>query len=230
MNIQQIHQSHQILSHTHQGKLNFNCSGFVSGDLFYLNYGRVEDFKRIKDLGIDLRGSIVLIRYGKIYRGLKVQNAENAGAKGVILYSDPIDDGDKAGVVYPNGPYRPESSVQRGSLEYLSTYPGDPTTPGFASLPGTTQRLNRDEVTNIPKICVHPISYRDAKQFLNILDGEDADGDWQGGITLDNNKKYKIGISGSIYKTSINIDQLEEIKPIFNVFLTIEGIQKNKKR
>ena len=108
-------------------------SGDVEAEVVYANYGRPEDFKKLEDLKVDVRGKIVIVRYGDNFRGVKSFVAEEHGAAGVIIYSDPIDDGYFKGDVYPKGPWRPESGVQRGSIQYMFKYPGDPTTPGFAS-------------------------------------------------------------------------------------------------
>ena len=118
-------------------------SGDVEAEVVYANYGRPEDFKKLEDLKVDVRGKIVIVRYGDNFRGVKSFVAEEHGAAGVIIYSDPIDDGYFKGDEYPKGPWRPESGVQRGSIQYMFKYPGDPTTPGFAStidLPESTAR------------------------------------------------------------------------------------------
>ncbi len=114
----------------------YGVSGEVTGQVVYTNYGRPEDFATLDRLGVDVRGKVVLARYGEIFRGLKVRNAQKRGAKGILIYSDPADDGFAKGDVYPNGPYRPGSSLQRGSVQFLSLGPGDPSTPGGPSVKG----------------------------------------------------------------------------------------------
>jgi len=108
-------------------------SGDVTGDVVYANYGRLEDFDQLAADHIDLHGKIVITRYGSNFRGVKVYIAEQRGAAGVLIYSDPQDDGYFKGDTYPQGPWRPDSGVQRGSVQYLFKYPGDPETPGVAS-------------------------------------------------------------------------------------------------
>ena len=110
-------------------------SGDVTAGVVYANYGTPDDFKRLDDLHIDVRGKIVLVRYGANFRGVKVYIAQQHGAAGVIIYSDPADDGYFQGDPYPHGPWHPETAVQRGSVEYLFKYPGDATTPDIASTP-----------------------------------------------------------------------------------------------
>ena len=105
----------------------------MTAGVVYANYGSPADFKRLAELGIDVKGKIVIVRYGGNYRGIKVYDAQLAGAKGVLIYSDPADDGYFKGDMYPKGPYRPESAVQRGAVQFLPIYPGDATTPGVAS-------------------------------------------------------------------------------------------------
>src|SRR5438552_1955337 len=109
-------------------------SGDAEADVIYANYGRPEDFKKLEDMKIDVRGKIVIVRYGENFRGVKSFVAEEHGAAGVIIYSDPWDDGYFKGDAYPKGPWRPEQAVQRGSVQYMFNYPGDPTTPGIASV------------------------------------------------------------------------------------------------
>ncbi len=110
-------------------------SGDVKGEVVYANYGRLEDFDHLAAQHIDLHGKIVIVRYGSNFRGVKVYIAEQRGAAGVLIYSDPQDDGYYKGDAYPDGPWRPASGVQRGSVQYLFKYPGDPETPGVASTP-----------------------------------------------------------------------------------------------
>ena len=114
----------------------YGVSGDVTGQVVYANYGRPEDFTALEKLGVDVRGKIVLVRYGDLFRGLKVRNAQKKGAKGILIYSDPIDDGYGRGDVYPTGPYRSGSSLQRGSVQFLSLGPGDPSTPNGPSIKG----------------------------------------------------------------------------------------------
>ncbi len=123
----------------------YGVSGDITGQVVYVNYGRPEDFAAVESMGIEVRGKIVLVRYGEVFRGLKVRNAQKRGAKGILIYSDPADDGYARGDVYPNGPFRPASAIQRGSVQFLSLGPGDPSTPGFPSIKGA-KRIPFDEV------------------------------------------------------------------------------------
>ena len=107
-------------------------SGDVTADVVYANYGTLADFDRLKQLGVDVKGKIVIVRYGQNFRGVKVYIAQQRGAAGVIIYSDPADDGYDRGDKYPRGPFRPDSAVQRGSVQFLPIYSGDPETPGVA--------------------------------------------------------------------------------------------------
>ncbi len=135
----------------------YGVSGDVTGQVVYANYGRPEDFATLERLGIDVEGKIVLVRYGEVFRGLKVRNAQKRKARGILIYSDPADDGFARGDVYPNGPFRPGSSVQRGSVQFLSLGPGDPSTPDGPSIKGA-KRLPFD-VNNgfvLPGVTVLP--------------------------------------------------------------------------
>ena len=159
-------------------------SGDAEAEVVYANYGRPEDFKKLEELKIDVRGKIVIVRYGDNFRGVKSFVAEEHGASGVIIYSDPIDDGYFKGDAYLKGPWRPESGVQRGSIQYMFKYPGDPTTPGFASVTTLqeSQRVPPEKAADMPKIPTTPLSYGDARPILENLAGPESPRDWQGAL------------------------------------------------
>jgi N-acetylated-alpha-linked acidic dipeptidase len=159
-------------------------SGDVQAEVVYANYGTPEDFERLAKLKIDVRGKIVLVRYGQNFRGVKVFVAQEHGAAGVLLYSDPFDDGWRRGDKYPNGPWRPDTAVQRGSVGYMFEYPGDPTTPGFASVPSLpeSRRVSPEKAAQMPKIPATPLSYHDASPILEHLAGPDSPREWQGAL------------------------------------------------
>ena len=194
-------------------------SGDVTGEVVYANYGRLEDFDALEAQHIDLHGKIVLVRYGSNFRGVKVYIAEQRGAIGVLIYSDPQDDGYFQGDVYPNGPWRPDTAVQRGSVQYLFKYPGDPQTPGVAStvdLPDSA-RLDPLKTGNQPSIISIPISYHDASPILQALKGPNVPKGWQGALPF----SYHIGGSGvSIHLIS---DQDYQIRTIWDVIGKIKG-------
>jgi N-acetylated-alpha-linked acidic dipeptidase len=169
-------------------------SGDVTGQVVYANYGRLEDFDQLAAQHIDLHGKIVLCRYGSNFRGVKVYIAERRGAAGVLIYSDPQDDGYYKGDAYPMGPWRPETGVQRGSVQYLPKYSGDPETPGVAStldLPDSA-RVPTDKSGNQPHIISIPISYHDAAPILENLKGAGVPQGWQGALPF----RYHLGDSG----------------------------------
>jgi N-acetylated-alpha-linked acidic dipeptidase len=169
-------------------------SGDVTGQVVYANYGRLEDFDQLAAQHIDLHGKIVLCRYGSNFRGVKVYIAELRGAAGVLIYSDPQDDGYYKGDAYPAGPWRPETGVQRGSVQFLPKYSGDPETPGVAStleLPDSA-RVPNDKSGNQPHIISIPISYHDAAPILQNLKGAGVPQGWQGALPF----RYHLGDSG----------------------------------
>ena len=169
----------------------YSASGDVTADVVYANYGRAEDFQKLKDLGVDIKGKIVIVRYGETFRGVKPFLAAQYGAAAVIIYSDPQDDGYVKGDPYPKGPWRPATGVQRGSVQYLFRYPGDPTTPGIAStmdLP-ESKRTPPDKADDLPRIPVTPLSYADASPILQNLGGPESPRSWQGGLPF----TYHIG-------------------------------------
>ena len=157
-------------------------SGDVTGEVVYANYGRIEDFDHLAQQKIDLHGKIVIVRYGSNFRGVKVYLAEQRGAVGVLIYSDPQDDGYYKGDVYPDGPWRPSSGVQRGSVQFLFKYPGDPETPGVASTPDLPDAQRISPEGNQPHIISIPISYHDAAPILQNLKGSSVPQGWQGAL------------------------------------------------
>ncbi|KAK2590125.1 hypothetical protein QQS21_012193 [Conoideocrella luteorostrata] len=150
----------------------YSASGNVTGQFVYVNYGTYQDYQDLVDAGIDLKGKIAVAKYGGNFRGLKIKRAQELGMIGALIYSDPGDDGDKTEAhgykQYPEGPARHESSVQRGSVQFLSTRPGDPTTPGYPSKPGVPRAPPNESIPSIPSI---PISYADAIPILKALNG-----------------------------------------------------------
>lgn len=164
-------------------------SADVTGEVVYANYGTREDFNQLEQLGVSVKGKIVLVRYGGNFRGVKVYLAQQHGAAGVLIYSDPADDGYMKGDMYPAGAMRPESAVQRGSVQFLPIYPGDPETPGIAStldLPDS-KRLTEAQTRQLPggdqpSIPANPLSYKDAEPILRALSGAAVPHAWQGGL------------------------------------------------
>ena len=195
----------------------YSPSGDVTAPLVYVNYGLPPDYEALKKLGVDVTGKIAIARYGNSFRGVKAQVAEQHGAVGLIIYSDPADDGYAQGDVYPKGPWRPAYSAQRGSVQFLSTAPGDPLTPGKPAKPGVP-RLKMEEVKTLPRIPVQPISYGDAKRLLEPLRGPVRPKGFQGGLPF----PYHVG--GTDYvrvhlKTSMDY----QVRKIWNVISRIEG-------
>jgi N-acetylated-alpha-linked acidic dipeptidase len=194
-------------------------SGDVTGEVVYANYGRLEDFDKLAAQNIDLHGKIVLVRYGVNFRGVKVYIAEQRGAVGVLIYSDPQDDGYFKGDAYPNGPWRPETGVQRGSVQYLFKYPGDPQTPGVASTIDLPDSAREDPAStgNQPTIISVPISYHDASPILQALKGASVPKGWQGALPF----SYHVGDSGvSVHLVS---DQDYQVRTIWDVIGKIKG-------
>jgi len=199
----------------------YSPSGDVTADVVYANYGRAEDFKKLKEMGIDVKGKIVIIRYGEVFRGVKVFLAAQCGAAAVILYSDPYDDGYFKGDQYPKGPWRPDTGVQRGSVQYLFRYPGDPTTPDIASVPDLpdSKRISPEQATNLPKIPVTPLSYADATPIMANLGGPESPRGWQGALPF----TYHVG-PGPV-KVHMALKQNYRFTTIWDVIGTVRGSQ-----
>ncbi|HSU20240.1 MAG TPA: PA domain-containing protein, partial [Acidobacteriaceae bacterium] len=195
-------------------------SGDVTADVVYANYGTLADFDRLKQLGVDVKGKIVLVRYGQNFRGVKVYIAQQRGAAGVLIYSDPADDGYDRGDKYPRGAFRPDSGVQRGSVQFLPIYPGDPETPGIASTPELPEakRITDPAKMNQPSIPANPLSYKDAAPILEALDGPATPRDWQGGLPF----TYHLGGTGAV-KVHMHLQQDYQLRTIWDVIGTIDG-------
>ena len=129
----------------------YSADGDVTAELVFVNRGIPADYEELEKMGISVKGKIVIAKYGGSWRGIKPKVAYEHGAIGCIIYSDPEDDGYRAGDVYPEGPFRPKDGVQRGSVMDMPVYPGDPLTPGIGATKDA-KRLKREEVTTIMKI------------------------------------------------------------------------------
>jgi N-acetylated-alpha-linked acidic dipeptidase len=196
-------------------------SGDVTAEVVYANYGRLEDFDQLAARHIDLKGKIVLARYGENFRGVKVFIAEQRGAAGVLIYSDPQDDGFTKGDAYPQGPWRPETGVQRGSVQYMFEYPGDPETPGVASTLDLPDAARVSPYGSQPRIISIPISYHDAAPILQALQGPGVPKGWQGGLGF----RYHLGLAegpGSVKVHLVSVQDYQR-RIIWDVIGKIKG-------
>ena len=193
----------------------YSGTGDVSAQVVYVNYGLIEDYAELDSLGVSVNGKIAIARYGRSYRGIKAREAEKNGAVGLIIYSDPADDGFARGDVYPQGPMRNENGVQRGSVLNPD---GDPTTPGYASKPGVHRvPLDSVEISHIPVI---PMSYGNASQLLEGLRGKDIPQSWQGGLPF----RYHAGPGPVSAHLIVRSDTATAaIKPIWDTFGMVRG-------
>ena len=194
-------------------------SGDIEAEVVYANYGSPDDFQKLEQMKIDVRGKIVLVRYGQNFRGVKAFVAQEHGAAGVLIYSDPADDGWRHGDKYPQGPWRPDTGVQRGSIGYMFQFPGDPTTPGIASMPllPDSKRTPPAQSAQLPKIPTTPLSYADAWPILEHLGGPDSPRDWQGSLPF----TYHVGPGPS--KVKIHLKQDYQFRTIWDVIGRIPG-------
>jgi N-acetylated-alpha-linked acidic dipeptidase len=194
-------------------------SGDAEAEVVYANYGSPDDFDKLKRLGVDVQGKIVIVRYGENFRGVKAFVAQERGAAGVIIYSDPKDDGYYRGDAYPKGPWRPASGVQRGSIGFMFQFPGDPTTPGVASVPGLpdSKRVAAAQSEQLPKIPVTPISYSDASPILEHLAGPPSPREWQGALPF----TYHVGPGPA--KIRMHLKQDYQLRTIWDVIGQVRG-------
>lgn len=222
----------------------FSANGDVCAELVYANFGTLADFQVLQSRGISVKDKIVICKYSKVFRGLKVLAAQNFGAAGIVIYNDPQEDGEytvrNGYAAYPDGPARHPKSIQRGSVDFFSVAVGDPTTPGYPSLPGDdTARV--DPYHAIPKIPSLPISYSDAVPFLQALNGIGSSPDelgegWRGQLeevdyfTGPSTLKVSLSNEGEIVLyimiTCIQLTKpgIYKYSPIYNVIGTIPGI------
>jgi N-acetylated-alpha-linked acidic dipeptidase len=194
----------------------YGADGDVTAELVYVNQGMPDDYKELERQGVSVKGRIVLTRYGGGWRGLKPKLAYEHGAVGCLIYSDPRDDGYGAGDTYPKGGFRPRDAVQRGSVQDLTLYSGDPLTPGVGAVPGA-KRLALKDAKTLLKIPVLPISYADAEPLLAALGGRVVPPSWRGGLPF----AYHVGPGPAQVHMKVLSDWNQ--KPIYDVVAKIKG-------
>jgi N-acetylated-alpha-linked acidic dipeptidase len=194
----------------------YGADGDVTGELVYVNYGMPDDYKELARLGVSVKGKIVIVRYGGGWRGLKPELAHQHGAIGCLIYSDPRDDGYFHSDPYPKGASRPPEGVQRGSVAKMQLYPGDPTTPGYASTPGA-KHVPVDQAKTILEIPVLPISYADATPLLKAMGGPVAPESWRGALPF----TYHVGAGPARVHMVVKSDWSR--KPVYDVIAKLPG-------
>jgi len=193
----------------------YTGNGNVTADVVYVNYGLIEDYKTLDSLGVSVSGKIVLARYGRSFRGIKAREAQKRGAVGLIVYSDPQDDGYFRGDVYPKGPMRNADGIQRGSMMNGN---GDPTTPSWSSVEGA-RRVPEDSL-DIPKIPIIPMSYGNARRFLEPMTGPSVPQSWQGGLPF----HYHVGPGPARARLKVKTERGERaFHKIWNTIGMIRG-------
>ena len=197
--------------------IGFSGSGEITAPVVYAHSGNPEDYQLLRRRGIDVRGKIVLVRYSNpySYRGFKALTAQRMGVAGLLIYSDPAEDGYKRGKVFPDGPWGPESHIQRGAITYDFLVPGDPLTPGWASIPGA-KRIPESEAASLPHIVALPLSWHDARPFLANMKGPVAPKSWQGGLPI----TYRL--SGSVV-AHLKVEMDNSTQPYYVVEARIKG-------
>ena len=197
----------------------YSVDGDVTGELVYVNYGIPADYEELERRGIDVRGKIVIARYGGSWRGIKPKVAAEKGAIGCIIYSDPRDDGFAQGDVYPKGAFRNEHGVQRGSVADMPLYPGDPLTPGVGATE-SAKRLPIAEAKTITSIPTLPISYGDALPLLRALEGPLAPATWRGALPI----TYHLGPGPAKVRLEVAFDW--NLAPAYNVIAMLKGTER----
>jgi N-acetylated-alpha-linked acidic dipeptidase len=190
----------------------------VTAPVVYVNSGNPEDYDLLAKRGVDVRGKIALARYSMpySYRGFKALTAQRHGVAALLLYSDPAEDGYKKGDVYPRGPWGPESHLQRGGIVYDFNLPGDPRTPGWASVPGG-RFLPAESAVSMPTVAAAPMSYKDARRLLEKMTGPAVPPEWQGGLPF----TYHLGPTSD--KLHLVIQNDKKVRSIWNVVGRLRG-------
>jgi N-acetylated-alpha-linked acidic dipeptidase len=203
-----------------RGYASLSASGEVTAPVIYAHSGNPDDYALLKKHGIDPRGKIALVRYSNpySYRGFKALTAQQEGAAAILIYSDPAEDGYVRGKVFPEGPWGPESHIQRGAITYDFLVAGDPLTPGWPSLPGA-RHLKPEEAKSLPGIMAVPMSWRDAKPILENMGGPAAPPAWQGGLKI----QYRLG--GGAASLHVKVDMNTRLAPNYVVEARIRGEQ-----
>ena len=176
------------------------------------------DYEALQKAGVDVKGKIVIVRYGNSFRGVKAKVAQDHGAIGCIIYSDPADDGYMQGDVYPKGPWRPVASGQRGSVQFLFKYPGDPLTPGKPAIPGVPRLSMEEAYEDIPRIPVQPLGYDEARKLLEPLKGPVRPKGFQGGLPF----AYHVGGTDDV-RVHLKTDMDYQTRTIWDVIARIDG-------
>ena len=197
----------------------YSIDGDVTGELVYVNYGLPEDYLELRERGIEVKGMVVIARYGGAWRGIKPKVAAEHGAIGCIIYSDPRDDGYFQGDIYPLGPHKNQMGVQRGSVIDMPLFPGDPLTPGVGAV-ADASRLSIDESRTLTKIPVLPISYHDAQPFLSSLTGPVAPESWRGALPI----TYHLGPGPA--KVRLQVEFNWDLTLAQNVIAKLEGTER----
>jgi len=197
----------------------WSADGDVTGQLVFVNYGLPGDYEILDRMGIDVKGKIVIAKYGRSWRGIKPKVAQEHGAVGCIIYSDPKEDGYYQGDVYPKGAFKSEYGVQRGSVMDMVIYPGDPLTPGVGATENAQRIASHNEAPNLLKIPVLPISYHDAQPLLQSLEGPVAPDDWRGALPF----TYHIGPGKSTVHLKLEFDW--KMVSCYNVIAMVKGVQ-----
>jgi len=196
----------------------YSADGDVTAELVFVNRGVPADYEELARMGIDVKGKIVIAKYGGSWRGIKPKVAAEHGAIGCLIYSDPADDGYAIGDTYPEGGYRPKNGVQRGSVMDMPVYPGDPLTPDVGATKDA-KRLERKDAITIMKIPVLPISWEDALPLLQSLKGDVVPAAWRGALPI----TYHAG--PSVDKVHLKLEFNWDIKPLYNVIAKLPGTE-----
>ena len=199
----------------------YSPSADVTAPVVYANYGTDDDYRALESLGVNVEGKILLVRYGRGYRGIKSKLAEERKAVGLLIYSDPQEDGYVIGDTYPGGPWRPLTAIQRGSVLYTQLYPGDPLTPGVGATPGA-ERIAPADASSLPHIPTAPINAQDASFILSDLGGAHVPRGWQGGLPF----TYHVGPGSTQLHMKIAMDY--EQRPIYDVISKLRGLDDNE--
>jgi N-acetylated-alpha-linked acidic dipeptidase len=201
------------------GFVAYSASGDVTAPVVYANYGLPADYAQLTARGVDVRGKIVIARYGRSHRAVKLYTAEQAGALGLIIYSDPADDGFARGDTWPRGFWRTSEQLQRGNAKYSWFWHGDALTPGAPAL-ANASRLDPATAPTLPRIPAAVLSWGEARRILERLDGDTVPPAFKGALPI----SYRFG--GRAVRVHLRVQMDAGLRTIRDVIARVPGAQR----
>ena len=198
------------------GYIAYSASGTATGQVVFVNFGLPADYEQLKALGVSVKDRIAIARYGRSHRAVKVHTAQQNGARALVLYSDPADDGSAKGPVWPDGYWRGPDMLQRGNAKLSWFWHGDPLTPGVGAT-ADAARLDPKTAPTLPKIPVVVVSAAEAQHVLAALAGPERPASFRGAL----DGATRVGPGPAALSVTVDMDQ--GVRPIYDVVATLRG-------